>query len=68
IMEQLMPLVATGAIVQNGSSFAMDAKLKEGTLETNGQVNPILDQMGPMLMGEISWEEMFQGMREGVTQ
>jgi hypothetical protein len=54
--------------VQNGSSFAMDAKLKEGTLETNGQVNPILDQMGPMLMGEISWEEMFQGMREGVTQ
>lgn len=68
IMEQLTPLVATGAIVQNGSSFAMDAKLKEGTLETNGQVNPILDQMGPMLMGEISWEEMFQGMREGVTQ
>ena len=68
LQEQMMPLLATGSIVQKGSSFTMDAELKDGLLKTNGEVNPMLEQMAPMLMGEIPWEEFIQGMRTGLTQ
>ena len=68
LQEQMMPLLATGSIVQKGSSLSMDAELKDGVLKTNGEVNPMLEQMAPMLMGEIPWEEFMQGMRTGLTQ
>lgn len=66
--EQMMPLLATGSIVQRGSSLSMDAELKDGVLKTNGEVNPMLEQMTPLLMGEIPWEEFMQRMRTGLTQ
>jgi len=68
MMEQMMPLLAIGSIVQNGPSLSMDSELKDGVLKTNGEVNPMLEQIAPMLMGEILWEDLMQGMQSGLTE
>jgi len=64
MQQQMAMLTMTGSVAETPTAYLTEMVLENGKLTTNGQPNLLFEQMAPMMMQEIPWDAMFDGMRQ----